>query len=116
VDSPWAQYFCCMLVGSREYVRNYPVVTKRVLRAIFFAECSLRSRSRQRPSVRSERLDFHRLAADLVVHGLDMVAADLPKPDFFDHSRGLADQRLLRSLAISIVLSAQSISPLYWGR
>jgi NitT/TauT family transport system substrate-binding protein len=34
-DSPWSQYFCCMLVGNREYVRRYPVATKRVLRAIF---------------------------------------------------------------------------------
>jgi NitT/TauT family transport system substrate-binding protein len=37
VDRPWSQYFCCMLVGAREYVRNYPVATKRVLRAILKA-------------------------------------------------------------------------------
>jgi NitT/TauT family transport system substrate-binding protein len=36
-DSPWSQYFCCMLVGNREYVRRYPVATKRVLRAILKA-------------------------------------------------------------------------------
>src|SRR5689334_4630266 len=34
VDRPWSQYFCCMLVGNSEYVRKYPVATKRVLRAI----------------------------------------------------------------------------------
>jgi NitT/TauT family transport system substrate-binding protein len=33
VDRPWSQYFCCMLVGNREFVRKYPVATKRVLRA-----------------------------------------------------------------------------------
>jgi NitT/TauT family transport system substrate-binding protein len=33
-DRPWSQYFCCMLLGSREYVRQYPVATKHVLRAI----------------------------------------------------------------------------------
>jgi NitT/TauT family transport system substrate-binding protein len=33
LDRPWSQYFCCMLVASWEYVRNYPVATKRVLRA-----------------------------------------------------------------------------------
>jgi NitT/TauT family transport system substrate-binding protein len=33
-DSPWSQYFCCMLVGNREYVRRYPVATRRVLHAI----------------------------------------------------------------------------------
>jgi NitT/TauT family transport system substrate-binding protein len=33
-DRPWSQYFCCMLIGSREFVRKYPIATKRVLRAI----------------------------------------------------------------------------------
>jgi len=37
VDSPWSQYFCCMLAGNREFVRNYPVATKRVVRAILKA-------------------------------------------------------------------------------
>jgi NitT/TauT family transport system substrate-binding protein len=37
VDRPWSQYFCCMLAGNREFVRNYPVATKRVLRAILKA-------------------------------------------------------------------------------
>jgi NitT/TauT family transport system substrate-binding protein len=37
VDRPWSQYFCCMLGGNREYVRKYPVATKRVLRAILKA-------------------------------------------------------------------------------
>jgi NitT/TauT family transport system substrate-binding protein len=34
---PWSQYFCCMLVGNRDYVRNHPVATKRVLRAVLKA-------------------------------------------------------------------------------
>jgi NitT/TauT family transport system substrate-binding protein len=37
VDRPWSQYFCCMLAGYREYVREHPVATKRVLRAILKA-------------------------------------------------------------------------------
>jgi NitT/TauT family transport system substrate-binding protein len=37
LDRPWSQYYCCMLVGNREYVRNHPVATKRVLRAILKA-------------------------------------------------------------------------------
>jgi NitT/TauT family transport system substrate-binding protein len=37
VDRPWSEYFCCMLMGNREYVRNHPVATKRVLRAILKA-------------------------------------------------------------------------------
>ena len=31
---PWSQYFCCMVVGNREFVRKNPVATKRALRAI----------------------------------------------------------------------------------
>ena len=37
VDRPWSQYFCCLLGGGREYVRKYPVATKRVVRAILKA-------------------------------------------------------------------------------
>jgi NitT/TauT family transport system substrate-binding protein len=34
VDRPWSQYFCCMLVGNREFVRKHPVAVKRAMRAI----------------------------------------------------------------------------------
>jgi NitT/TauT family transport system substrate-binding protein len=37
VDRPWSQYFCCLLMGSQEYVRKYPGATKRVLRAVLKA-------------------------------------------------------------------------------
>ena len=37
IDRPWSDYFCCMLMGNREYVRTHPVATKRVLRAILKA-------------------------------------------------------------------------------
>ena len=36
-DKPWSQYFCCILAGSREFVRKNPVATKRALRAILKA-------------------------------------------------------------------------------
>ncbi len=34
VDRPWSQYFCCMMVTSREFPKKHPVATKRMLRAI----------------------------------------------------------------------------------
>jgi NitT/TauT family transport system substrate-binding protein len=34
VDRPWSQYFCCIVIGNREFVRKHPVATKRALRAI----------------------------------------------------------------------------------
>jgi NitT/TauT family transport system substrate-binding protein len=37
MDRPWSQYFCCMVVGYREFVRANPVATKRALRAILKA-------------------------------------------------------------------------------
>ncbi len=37
VDRPWSQYFCCLVTGNREFVQQYPVATKRALRAILKA-------------------------------------------------------------------------------
>jgi NitT/TauT family transport system substrate-binding protein len=37
LDRPWSQYFCCMIAANREFARNYPVATKRALRAILKA-------------------------------------------------------------------------------
>jgi NitT/TauT family transport system substrate-binding protein len=37
MDRPWSQYFCCMVGANREFVRKYPVATKRALRAILKA-------------------------------------------------------------------------------
>jgi NitT/TauT family transport system substrate-binding protein len=37
MDAPWSQYFCCMVVGHRDFVGQYPVATKRALRAILKA-------------------------------------------------------------------------------
>lgn len=37
VDKPWSQYFCCMISGHRDFVKNNPIATKRALRAILRA-------------------------------------------------------------------------------
>src|SRR5262249_11918752 len=37
VDRPWSQYFCCMVLGHRDFVRKNPVGTKRALRGILKA-------------------------------------------------------------------------------
>jgi NitT/TauT family transport system substrate-binding protein len=36
-DKPWSQYFCCVVMAHRDFVRRYPVATKRALRAIMKA-------------------------------------------------------------------------------
>lgn len=33
-DKPWSQYFCCVVVANREFVRKHPIATKRTLRAM----------------------------------------------------------------------------------
>jgi len=33
-DPPWSQYFCCMVAGNRDFVRQHPIATRRALRAI----------------------------------------------------------------------------------
>jgi len=37
MDRPWSQYFCCLMAGRRDFVRKYPVATKRALRAVMKA-------------------------------------------------------------------------------
>jgi NitT/TauT family transport system substrate-binding protein len=37
VDRPWSQYFCCLLAGNSEFVRKYPIASKRVTRAVLKA-------------------------------------------------------------------------------
>ena len=36
-DQPWSQYFCCMLLSRRDFVRDHPIATKRALRAFLKA-------------------------------------------------------------------------------
>ncbi len=36
-DRPWLQYFCCMLIGNRQFVEQHPVASRRALRAILKA-------------------------------------------------------------------------------
>jgi NitT/TauT family transport system substrate-binding protein len=37
VDRPWSQYYCCMMCSHKAFVQQYPIATKRVLRAILKA-------------------------------------------------------------------------------
>ena len=37
IDRPWSLYFCCMVLGNRNFVARNPVATKRALRALLKA-------------------------------------------------------------------------------
>jgi len=36
-DTPWSHYFCCLIASSKQFVQQYPVATKRAVRAILKA-------------------------------------------------------------------------------
>jgi len=36
-DKPWAQYFCCLVTGRRDFVNDHPIAAKRALRAMLKA-------------------------------------------------------------------------------
>jgi NitT/TauT family transport system substrate-binding protein len=37
IDRPWSQYFCCVIIGRRDFIKNNPIATKKVLRSILTA-------------------------------------------------------------------------------
>jgi NitT/TauT family transport system substrate-binding protein len=37
VDRPWSQYFCCLIIGRRDFIRNNPIATRKVIRSILRA-------------------------------------------------------------------------------
>lgn len=37
VDRPWSQYFCCLMLGTRQFITKYPIATKRAIRALMKA-------------------------------------------------------------------------------
>jgi NitT/TauT family transport system substrate-binding protein len=37
VDRPWSQYFCCSVIGNRDFIAKNPIATKRALRALMKA-------------------------------------------------------------------------------
>ena len=62
-DQPWSYYFCCMIYGNREWVRNHPVAAKRFLRAIYKAAafCEAEPEKAARQAVNNgfaERYDY----------------------------------------------------------
>ncbi|MFO1036413.1 MAG: ABC transporter substrate-binding protein [Geminicoccaceae bacterium] len=59
-DDPWRHYFCCLVAARREYAEQYPVATKRALRALLKANelCT------KQPEVAAGWLVEHKQAPD----------------------------------------------------
>jgi NitT/TauT family transport system substrate-binding protein len=67
-DRPWSQYFCCMLMANRAFVRDRPVATKRALRALLKANevCALKPETAARLMVDRGWTDNYDLALAVV--------------------------------------------------
>jgi NitT/TauT family transport system substrate-binding protein len=67
-DRPWSQYFCCMLLANRAFVRQHPSATKRALRAILKANevCALEPETTARLMVERGYTDRYDLALAVV--------------------------------------------------
>jgi NitT/TauT family transport system substrate-binding protein len=37
VDRPWSQYFCCMILGGKDFIKNNPIATRKVIRSMLRA-------------------------------------------------------------------------------
>jgi NitT/TauT family transport system substrate-binding protein len=68
VDRPWSQYFCCMIMANREFVRKHPSATKRALRALLKATdvCALEPETTARRMVERGYTDRYDLALEVI--------------------------------------------------
>jgi NitT/TauT family transport system substrate-binding protein len=67
-DRPWSQYFCCMLLANRAFVRHHPAATKRALRAILKANevCAWEPETTARRMVDRGYTDSYDLALEVI--------------------------------------------------
>jgi NitT/TauT family transport system substrate-binding protein len=68
LDRPWSQYFCCMLMANREFVRKHPSATKRAIRAILKADevCALEPETTARLMVDRGYADRYDMALEVI--------------------------------------------------
>jgi NitT/TauT family transport system substrate-binding protein len=73
-DDPWRHFYCCMVAARSEFVQNYPVATKRALRA--FAKAQQACANDKEVSARrlvelgaTERIDYAQRVLDELPYG-----------------------------------------------
>jgi NitT/TauT family transport system substrate-binding protein len=71
-DPPWSQYFCCMISSTRAFVNQYPVATKRALRALLKASdlCGLEPERVARLVMAREASKLYGFHYDTLLRGL----------------------------------------------
>jgi NitT/TauT family transport system substrate-binding protein len=67
-DRPWSQYFCCMIMANRAFVRKHPSATKRALRALLKATdvCALQPETTAQLMVDRGHTDRYDLALEVL--------------------------------------------------
>ena len=67
-DRPWSQYFCCLLMANRAFVRHHPAATKRAVRAFLKASevCALEPETAARRLVDRGWTDNYDLALSVI--------------------------------------------------
>jgi NitT/TauT family transport system substrate-binding protein len=80
IDRPWSHYHCCMSFGRSEFVGQYPIATKRYLRAILKAAdiCATQ------PELAAQRLIDAGFAADQYEYALQTLI-ELPYDRWREH-------------------------------
>jgi NitT/TauT family transport system substrate-binding protein len=68
LDRRWSQYFCCMIMANREFVRKHPSATKRAIRALLKASevCALEPERTARLMVDRGYTDRYDLALKVI--------------------------------------------------
>ncbi len=100
LDRPWSQYFCCLAVGRRDFVREFPIATKRALRALLKA-ADLCSQEPERVARLMEARGYfpdHELGRDVIKSlPYDRWRTDKPEDTLRFHALRLRDVGMLRS-------------------
>jgi NitT/TauT family transport system substrate-binding protein len=68
LDRPWSQYFCCLLMANRAFVRKHPIATKRAVRALLKATdvCALAPETTARQMVARGWADTYDVALSVI--------------------------------------------------
>ena len=112
-DSPWSQYFCCLLGARNEFIEQYPIATKRALRAIMKASdlCS------ENPDLAAQYLvdrgfsDDYELALEIINSlSYSRWRTDNPTDTIRFHSLRLRDAGMIKSTPQEIIDRGTSFS------
>ena len=105
-DSPWSQYFCCLFGARNEFIEQYPVATKRALRAVMKAAdlCSANPEWAAQYLVDKGFEDDHEVALEIIKSfSYNRWRTDNPEDTIRFHSLRLRDAGMIKSTPQQII-------------